>query len=810
MDVATPRLLLDYGILRDNVSSVARLCGTLGVTVRPHFSCHRLAEVAAVQLKEGAVGISVTAIGDAWALAAAGVRRGLLITSELVGAGQLAAFRSLRRRGIEVWACVETAEGVEELASLDVGVDLLVQVDVGTSPTGARPEAVISLARAVRAAPQLRFRGLQIRLESASGIRRAEARREAVLGAWGRARDVVQALTAAGFAPEIVSGGTSSTFEFDIEAGVATELQLGDFAVGGLDGGMERPDTVRLPSGGTAPNPVCAWGHALRIETTVVSVRSNREVIVDAGLNAFSTSQPVAPRLLCAPRAHYSFDGDDYGRIRLSPECPSFSRGDKLHVVPSRYEPTTSLYNRVFAVSGDTDLGVWSVLKSQPIDDWRRREAVGPLHTKGLHAGYSPASSMGARGVPIYTTVGYQLRDLEHGQRLLTLQEDGFTYSRIHNPTVAVLEERLAAMEGGGSGVAVGSGAAAVSMALLNLCGCGDNIVATSTLYGGTSDLMRQTLSAFGINVRFVAVQDVGDIDRLIDDRTRCIFVESIGNPRLDIPDFARLKQAARDHAVPLLIDNTTATPALGRVRDLGGDVAVYSASKFLGGHGATIAGVVIDLGTFDWARLDNPFFSERDPSYGLAFGPHFGRSAYAARLRAKLLRNLGPTLGPFEAWCVVQGLETLCLRMERHCQNALAVARFLEAHPAVSWVSYPGLPSHASYARCTHWFGGLGGGMLFFGMRGGFDAAARVLSRVQLVSHITQFGDARTTIQHPASTSHSQVPAAEAAAAGVFPEMLRLSVGLEDLDDLLADLERAVSPEADGRVHSKQEREGA
>lgn len=409
-----------------------------------------------------------------------------------------------------------------------------------------------------------------------------------------------------------------------------------------------------------------------------------------------------------------------------------------------------------------------------------------------LWGGYSPCDHHNSRQVPIYPTVGYTLQDTDHAAALLALEQEGYTYSRIHNPTVDVLERRMALLEGGGKAVAVASGAAAVTNALLTLAKTGDNVVLAGSFYGGTIDLVRHTLGRLGIQVRIGDQAERSVVQGLIDTNTRALFVESLGNPRLDIPDFTEIRALADTARIPIIVDNTLVTPVVARVRDMHGDIAVYSMSKFMGGHAAAILGVVVDLGTFDWDESNNELFTTVDPSYRLIFAKRFGKLAYAARLRACMLRNMGATAGPFESWIVLQGLETLPLRMARHNQNALAVARFLNSHRGVVRVVHPSLVRHPHYRRCCSLMEGNGGGLVFFEVAS-LEVAKLVVNRFIAGAHVTQFGDARTTIQHPATTSHQQVSSGELVRVGLSSSMLRLSVGLEATETILAALNNAL-----------------
>ncbi len=423
--------------------------------------------------------------------------------------------------------------------------------------------------------------------------------------------------------------------------------------------------------------------------------------------------------------------------------------------------------------------------------------------TLALHAGQErPDPATGARAVPIYATTSYVFDGPEHAADLFGLRAFGNIYSRIMNPTTDVFEKRVAALEGGVAAVATASGQAAITLALLNLAQAGDNIVASRTLYGGTVALLGHTLPRLGITTRFVDVHDTEAVRGAIDANTRALFVETIGNPALDVPDLAALAELAHAHGLPLVVDNTFATPILAQPIAHGADIVVHSATKWIGGHGTSIGGVVIDGGRFDWANAPRfrALYAEPEPAYhGLVFGPAFAdidgaNIAYAIRLRTVLLRDIGAALSPFNAFLFLQGLETLPLRIRQHCANTLAVARFLESHPAVSWVSYPGLASHPSHERATRVLTGGYGGVLAFGVRGGEDAAKAFVANTTLFSLLANVGDAKSLVIHPWSTTHEQLDVDARLAAGVTPDLVRLSVGLEDVGDILADLESALT----------------
>jgi O-acetylhomoserine (thiol)-lyase len=421
--------------------------------------------------------------------------------------------------------------------------------------------------------------------------------------------------------------------------------------------------------------------------------------------------------------------------------------------------------------------------------------------TIALHGGQQPDPATGARAVPIYQTTSFVFRDSAHAARLFALQEFGNIYTRIMNPTTDVLEQRVAQLEGGTGAVAVASGQAAETLALLNICRAGDEIVSSASLYGGTHNLFSHTLPRMGIGVTFVDPKDPGNFRKALSKKTRAIFAESVGNPKLDTLDFEAVSRVAHDAGIPLVIDNTMPSPFLVRPFEHGADIVIHSATKFIGGHGTSIGGIVVDSGKFDWGNGNFPEYTSPDPSYhGLNFWevfhdfPGLGNVAFILRLRVTLLRDLGPALSPFNAFQFLQGLETLHLRMERHSANALAVAKFLEAHANVSWVSYPGLPSHPAHGLAKRYHHrGLYGAILGFGIRGGLEAGTRFIDSLKLFSHLANIGDAKSLVIHPASTTHQQLTAEERLAAGVSDDFVRLSVGLEHVDDLLADLDQAL-----------------
>jgi O-acetylhomoserine (thiol)-lyase len=419
------------------------------------------------------------------------------------------------------------------------------------------------------------------------------------------------------------------------------------------------------------------------------------------------------------------------------------------------------------------------------------------LGTRAVHSAQEIADpATNARAVPIYATTSYVFNGPEHAASLFGLKEFGNIYTRIMNPTTDVFEKRIAELEGGTAAVAVASGQAAQTLALLNLAQAGDSIVASSSLYGGTFTLLKYTLGRLGITTRFVDGNDPRAFADAIDETTKAVYVETIGNPRLDVPDFRAIADVAHAAGVPVVVDNTFATPFLFRPIEHGADVVLHSATKWIGGHGTSIGGVVVDGGTFDWANEPRfkGFYVDPEPAYhGLSFAPTFGNIAFAIRLRVLLLRDVGAALSPFNSFLFLQGLETLHLRIQRHAENALAIARFLEGHPAVTWVSYPGLESHPTHATAKRYLDGGFGGVLTFGVLGGEAAAKKVIAESKLFSLVANVGDAKSLIIHPWSTTHEQLEDQERIAAGVTPDLVRLSVGIEDVDDLLRDMDRAL-----------------
>jgi O-acetylhomoserine (thiol)-lyase len=416
------------------------------------------------------------------------------------------------------------------------------------------------------------------------------------------------------------------------------------------------------------------------------------------------------------------------------------------------------------------------------------------LGTKALHAGQVPDPTTNSRAVPIYQTTSYVFNSSEHAANLFALKEMGNIYTRLMNPTTDVLEKRLAEMDGGVGALAVASGSAAITLAVLNLAKCGDNIISTNYLYGGTYNLFHHTLARMGITVKFVDSSDPRNIAAAIDGDTKAVFTETIGNPKNNVDDFEAIAKVAHDNGLPLIVDNTVATPVLFRPIEHGADIVCYSLTKFIGGHGTSIGGAVVDSGNFDWSSGRFPEYTTPDPSYhGLVYHEALGNLAYILKMRITLLRDMGPALSPFNAFQFLQGLETLHVRMPRHCENARKVAEFLESHPCVAWVNYPGLPSHPDYDRAKRYLPAGQGAILGFGIKGGAAAGAKFIDSVKLASHLANIGDAKTLVIHPATTTHQQLSPEEQISAGVTPDFVRVSVGIEDVDDIIADLDQAL-----------------
>jgi len=421
------------------------------------------------------------------------------------------------------------------------------------------------------------------------------------------------------------------------------------------------------------------------------------------------------------------------------------------------------------------------------------------LGTKAIHAGQEPDPTTNARAVPIYATTSYVFNDTEHAANLFELSEFGNIYSRIMNPTNDVLEKRLAEMDGGAAALTFASGQAAINAALLTICHSGQNFISATSLYGGTWTLFTQTFKHLGIEVRFFDPSEPEQIHALVDANTRCVYFESIGNPKNDVPDFKAISDIAHQHELPTLCDNTVMTPILLRPIEHGVDVVIYSTTKFIGGHGVHVGGAVVDSANFPWADDPErwPEFCAPSPSYhGAVFEEALrpiGNIAYIMHMRTHWLRDTGAAMSPFAAFLTLLGLETLHLRMQRHSENALAVARFLEGHDDVEWVNYPGLPSHSHHEMAQRYLLDGAGALLGFGIRGGEEAGKKFINSVKLASHLANIGDAKTLVIHPASTTHSQLTLEDQAATGVTPEYVRVSVGIEDAEDIIADLDQAL-----------------
>ncbi len=416
--------------------------------------------------------------------------------------------------------------------------------------------------------------------------------------------------------------------------------------------------------------------------------------------------------------------------------------------------------------------------------------------TIAIHGGYTVDPTTKAVAVPIYQTVAYAFDSADHAAALFNLEADGFRYTRIQNPTTAVLERRVAALEGGVDALCVGSGQAAVSFALLNLTKQGSNIVSVPQLYGTTHTLFAHLLPAQGIKVKFAETDEPQAMEKLIDENTCAVYCESVGNPAGNICDIKRLALIAHRHGLPLVVDNTVATPILLRPIEYGADIVVHSLTKFLGGHGTTLGGAIVDSGNFDWKKnaARFPMFSEPDPSYhGLVYTDHYGKKAYIGRCRSVYLRTIGAVLSPLSSFLLLQGIETVALRVERHTENARSVAQFLREHPKVDWVNYAGFPESKYHALAEEYFKGKACSLMAFGIKGGFSAAVRFYDALKLVVRLVNLGDAKSLACHPASTTHRQMSPSEQRAAGVTPEMIRLSIGIEHKDDIIADLSQAL-----------------
>lgn len=411
-----------------------------------------------------------------------------------------------------------------------------------------------------------------------------------------------------------------------------------------------------------------------------------------------------------------------------------------------------------------------------------------------LHGGQEVDPTTLSRAVPIYQTSSYVFKDTDHAANLFALKEFGNIYTRIMNPTQDTFENRIAQLEGGVGALAVASGQSAITFAILNIAGAGDEIVASSNLYGGTYNLFVHTLGKLGINVKLVDPSDVENFRAAITDKTKALYTETIGNPRIDVVDIEGIAAVAHENGVPLIVDNTFATPYLCRPIEFGADIVVHSATKFIGGHGTSIGGVIVDAGNFDWNNGKFPGLSQPDPSYhGVVYTEAVGNLAYIIKARVQLLRDIGAAVSPINSWLFIQGLETLHLRMERHVENALKVARFLESHELVSWVNYPGLESSQYYELAQKYLPKGAGAIFTFGIKGGLEEGKKFINSLKLFSHLANVGDAKSLVIHPASTTHQQLTEEQQIGAGVSPDMIRLSIGIEAADDIIADLEQAL-----------------
>jgi O-acetylhomoserine (thiol)-lyase len=417
------------------------------------------------------------------------------------------------------------------------------------------------------------------------------------------------------------------------------------------------------------------------------------------------------------------------------------------------------------------------------------------FETIALHGGFKHDATTGAVAVPIYQTTSFAFHDTQHAADLFALKTPGNIYTRIMNPTQDVFEQRITELEGGVGALAVASGQSAITLSILNIAGHGDHVVSSSNLYGGTFNLLNSTLRRLGIDVTFVNPDDIGAVESAIRANTKALFIETIGNPRIDVADLEPLADIAHRHGVPLIVDNTFASPYLCRPFDFGADIVIHSATKYIGGHGTSIGGVIVDGGKFNWDNGKFPGLVEPDETYhGVSYVRDIGPAAYIIKARVQLLRDLGPAVSPFNSFLFIQGLETLALRMERHSQNGLAVANFLEQHAQVEWVQYPGLETSPYFQRSQKYLPRGQGGIMTFGIAGGLEAGKKFIDGLSLFKHVANVGDARSLVIHPASTTHQQLSEEQQVAAGVHPNLVRLSVGLESIDDILADLEQALT----------------
>lgn len=412
-----------------------------------------------------------------------------------------------------------------------------------------------------------------------------------------------------------------------------------------------------------------------------------------------------------------------------------------------------------------------------------------------VHAGQeNPDPATGARAVPIYQTTSYVFDSPEYAADLFALKKEGNIYTRLTNPTNAVFEERVATIEGGIGALSQSSGLSAIFLSILNIAKCGDEIVSADNLYGGTFILFKKTLGKMGIKVNFVDSQNLKEYEDAINENTKAVYLESIGNPKLDVPDFEKIAEIAHSHGIPLIVDNTSAITMVKPI-DYGADIVVESATKYIGGHGSSMGGVIVDSGNFDWTNGKFPEFTEPDESYnGIRYAESFGNKAYITKARVQMMRDLGTVISPFNSFLFLQSLETLSLRVNQHCENALEVAEFLEKHPAVSWVNYPGLESNPSYENAKKYLNGKYGGIIGFGIKGGLEEGKKFIENVELASHLANIADTKTLVVHPASTTHSNLSPDEQLASGVTPDFIRLSVGIENVEDIIEDLNQALN----------------
>jgi len=418
------------------------------------------------------------------------------------------------------------------------------------------------------------------------------------------------------------------------------------------------------------------------------------------------------------------------------------------------------------------------------------------IETQVIHSGYSPDPTTKAVAVPIYQTTSYAFDDTQHGADLFDLKVEGNIYTRIMNPTTAVLEQRVTEMEGGVGALALSSGMAAISYAIFAIAEQGDNIVSVATLYGGTYNFFAHTLPKLGIDVRFVDYRDADAIGAAIDNKTKAVFCESLGNPAGNVIDLEAVVKVAHNKGVPVMVDNTVPTPYLCRPFEFGADISIHSLTKYMGGHGTSIGGIIVDSGKFPWAEHKQrfPMLNEPDPSYhGVVYTEALGAAAYIGRVRVVPLRNMGAAISPMNSFLILQGIESLAVRMDRHCENALAAAQYLEKHALVNWVNYSGLPSHQDHKLAKKYFGGQASGILSFGIKGGIEAGTKFIDALKLIVRLVNIGDAKSLACHPATTTHRQLSKEEQATTGVSEDLVRLSIGIEHIDDILEDVEQAL-----------------